>query len=105
MNLTLFKILEFGNMKLSLGGCVQYQVEMERVLSGFTVRLILDLRAQLRSLLTSRPKKSTTSQKKVTFSFFTVLVKVKFSPWEVCLRPSPAGLSTRSCTVKLDDEK
>jgi len=32
MNLTLFKILEFGNMKLSLGRCVQSQVEIERVL-------------------------------------------------------------------------
>jgi hypothetical protein len=32
MNLTLFKILEFGNMKLSLGTCVQYQIEIESVL-------------------------------------------------------------------------
>jgi len=104
MNLTLFKILEFGNMKLSLGRCGT-KLKWKEFSSGFTVRLILDLRAQLRSLLTARPKKSTTSQKKATFSFFTVLVKVKFSPWEVCLRPSPAGLSTRSCTVKLDDEK
>jgi hypothetical protein len=30
MKLTLFKILEFGIMKLSLGTCVQYQVEIER---------------------------------------------------------------------------
>jgi len=32
MNLTFFKILAFGNMKLSLSSCVQYQVEIERVL-------------------------------------------------------------------------
>ncbi len=35
MNLTLFKVLEFGNLKLSLGRCVQYQVEIERVLFRF----------------------------------------------------------------------
>jgi hypothetical protein len=32
MNLTLFKILEFGNMKLSLGRCVPSQVEIESLL-------------------------------------------------------------------------
>jgi hypothetical protein len=38
MNLTLFKIHAFGNTKLSLGRCVQYQVEIERVLFSLYVQ-------------------------------------------------------------------
>jgi hypothetical protein len=32
MKLIIFNIFAFGSMKLSLGRCVQYQVDIERVL-------------------------------------------------------------------------
>jgi hypothetical protein len=46
-------------MKLSLGRCVLYEVEIERPLFRLIFRLLLFLRAQMRSLLTARPKNPT----------------------------------------------